>query len=823
MTHQNPQTTSGDPGPELSSWEMGRRHFLTLGAGAIAGLAWPSTAQAQSAGQRTRFTPLQTWTGTGFPQPPIADLGTSTQPTILNVEGIYSAVTNSGSTQEMVAGRYYRYVDHNQDQGAFTPSLDHPFQPGPTFRLKPCDTSQNTLHLKLVNHLPPNPGTIFPSQIPFPSTGDKGVIDRPNQFNTTNLHFHGLHVSPLSLGPALQPICGTDSDQAVLSSDDVLFELPPRGQDCSTGEHLYCVALPTFHAPGTHWYHPHKHGSTTLHVVDGMSGVLIIEEQGEYELNYLCSDQQGHPVGMRPLVDRDLVWLLQEVINPVPVTNIPMLKKDPNGPQYQVPSDQSVYDCGQSSKQFTVNGYYQPTLTMCNNEVHRWRFVNATATPRGFIKLRLHKLANTSQDYNPNSDEYMYLIAVDGISFYGQRPKALKEINLSPANRADFLIQLTQPGDYVLLKEEVTVRGSAFSFPSAGPQKVQVLAHIKVEDALQAPQSPPSCPTCDGKAPQSKVSLEIPFNYVIPGRSPDYLQPITADQLLKNPDGSIYCRPIVFNIDKEGKSQGCAAYNTQAAPTPRTFEINNQSYTPKTGGGYVSYEPTSLPLNDKGQGIQVPQYNTGEFSYKSDQYRQETVQVVKLGTCEEWILLNYTNLIHPFHIHVNPFQVVEIYNPNASGTAGDPKLKQFDVHDGVWYDTIGIPPGELDENGDLIEPGYVKIRNRFWDYWGEYVFHCHILTHEDLGMMQNVYVVDDGSGYGPCQSVTTSRPPGASGSRIGDPHANALSPNCYPPSYWPQDQPRPYFPVFKCLDDQQKAVFPEQRGAECIGGKTCEA
>jgi FtsP/CotA-like multicopper oxidase with cupredoxin domain len=72
--------------------------------------------------------------------------------------------------------------------------------------------------------------------------------------------------------------------------------------------------------------------------------------------------------------------------------------------------------------------------------------------------------------------------------------------------------------------------------------------------------------------------------------------------------------------------------------------------------------------------------------------------------------------MHPFHIHVNPFQVVE---------SSDPALET-----GVFKDTVPIPP--VQENG---QNGYVVIRSRFERYIGRFVLHCHILGHEDAGMM----------------------------------------------------------------------------------------
>lgn len=85
----------------------------------------------------------------------------------------------------------------------------------------------------------------------------------------------------------------------------------------------------------------------------------------------------------------------------------------------------------------------------------------------------------------------------------------------------------------------------------------------------------------------------------------------------------------------------------------------------------------------------------------------------KLNTAEEWVLTNQTNDPHPFHIHINPFQVLE-----AEGLP-------VPVPKGRWLDTVTIPPH-----------GHVRLRTRFLDYDGVFVFHCHTLAHEDQGMMR---------------------------------------------------------------------------------------
>jgi FtsP/CotA-like multicopper oxidase with cupredoxin domain len=83
---------------------------------------------------------------------------------------------------------------------------------------------------------------------------------------------------------------------------------------------------------------------------------------------------------------------------------------------------------------------------------------------------------------------------------------------------------------------------------------------------------------------------------------------------------------------------------------------------------------------------------------------------VRMGAVEEWVLRNPSPMDHPFHLHVWSFEVLD---------AGDGPLQAPE-----WRDVINIPAGRE-----------VRIRVRFADFGGRTVYHCHILDHEDLGMM----------------------------------------------------------------------------------------
>jgi FtsP/CotA-like multicopper oxidase with cupredoxin domain len=92
-------------------------------------------------------------------------------------------------------------------------------------------------------------------------------------------------------------------------------------------------------------------------------------------------------------------------------------------------------------------------------------------------------------------------------------------------------------------------------------------------------------------------------------------------------------------------------------------------------------------------------------------------QSVKLGAVEEWLVVNEDESDHVFHIHTNPFEVVAVN--------GEPLARRD------WRDTVVVP-----------RKGSVTIRSRFLDFTGKFVLHCHMMNHEELGMMQVVEVHD---------------------------------------------------------------------------------
>ena len=89
----------------------------------------------------------------------------------------------------------------------------------------------------------------------------------------------------------------------------------------------------------------------------------------------------------------------------------------------------------------------------------------------------------------------------------------------------------------------------------------------------------------------------------------------------------------------------------------------------------------------------------------------------RLGTDEVWEVVNNSGMDHPFHQHVNPSQILAI-------SGGDAGYAAFHTTIPAWKDTVLVPKG-----------GKVTMLVPVKDYGGMAMFHCHIIEHEDIGMM----------------------------------------------------------------------------------------
>jgi FtsP/CotA-like multicopper oxidase with cupredoxin domain len=100
------------------------------------------------------------------------------------------------------------------------------------------------------------------------------------------------------------------------------------------------------------------------------------------------------------------------------------------------------------------------------------------------------------------------------------------------------------------------------------------------------------------------------------------------------------------------------------------------------------------------------------------------VETVAPGSTHVWELVNQPNpmgmaMAHPIHVHGQQFRVL-------SRSGGSTNALREGINDAGWTDTVVVLPGET-----------VRAQITFSKHPGLYLYHCHILEHEDMGMMRN--------------------------------------------------------------------------------------
>jgi len=184
--------------------------------------------------------------------------------------------------------------------------------PGATWSLRPGQT----LRIDLVNGLPPLDHASM-------------EMDRPHEWTTTNLHTHGLHVSPTGDG------------------DDPFITIEPGAR------HHYEIEIPRDHTGGLFWYHPHRHGGVAQQIRGGMAGAIIVRGAIDEVPEVAAAAERVVVIQGIELDDQFHV--------PAPIP-------DPSKTEAFFPRSEILYP---------INGRVSPTLTMRPGEVQRWRILNA--------------------------------------------------------------------------------------------------------------------------------------------------------------------------------------------------------------------------------------------------------------------------------------------------------------------------------------------------------------------------------------------------------------------------------------------------------------
>ncbi|MEB3191100.1 MAG: multicopper oxidase domain-containing protein [Snowella sp.] len=558
--------------------------------------------------------------------------------------------------------------------------------------------------------------------------GDTLEITLVNNLDqVSNLHTHGLHVSPVG------------------NSDNVLIGIQP-GQTWTLD-----ITVPQDHFIGPDWYHPHLHGETNEQVASGLGGFLLINPpydlpdldkfdpvtnpaffmainsfgiQQEYRsgspndpLNQSTIGvvvPAGTPLSFIPsATSQEKIYHLSEApfvgYNAKPQFYNPQTPQgNPPGPNFSSAYGEGALAEPVENVIHTVNGQYNPTIQTKTGAWNLFSFANMTVNAFHVIQLVKVEADGTL------SLQKLLLTAIDGDAA-GVVDGVRREVTQSP---------VLNPGARVTLQNWFEDPGTYYFISNATDE---ILGN-------DAPLLTKNKGFSDGHliwGSQVLATVEVTGDHVDTGAFPEPYDVLKqqSDKINTMVDSALAGdvtkeRTFTWSANIGGAlANGNIPDDTKVETFQGTYNINGKYFATQGGG----MPPLTMPM---------------------------------LGTKEIWNLRNISGIDdeklkalginlpllewHPFHIHQNDFVVLDINGIPVKDIEGG-------YLDRVLSDTIALPPayapgsatkdnpyGTPQLNGT---PAEVKILLNFADYPGTYVNHCHILFHEDAGMMAAVRVI----------------------------------------------------------------------------------
>lgn len=497
----------------------------------------------------------------------------------------------------------------------------------PTLRLHPGDTLLLSLKNKAV--IPPNPDVAHTHDHSHAVNGC--TTSSAMTAFTTNLHFHGMEISPA---------CHQDETlKTLVQPSDPAFE--------------YRIEIPQDAQPGLYWYHPHIHGFSKAQVLGGASGALVIE--GLEKVNPAVA---GLPERVLIVRDQDL---LNPNAEPVRSGSVPppILMMDAEGDVINTGTGD-----GKPAKDLSLNfvpvpypEYKPAVIPIKPGEKQLWRVLNASAIT--YLDLQL---------LYGGRPQTVGVVAMDGVSVPRGKnstgPGAViwkSHVLLPPAGRADLIVKVPAAGNSASFVTRFVDTG-----PAGENDPTRPLATLQV--GADAPEPASVLPAAEA---------------------------VTRSQVT----------PVLQKADSARQKPWLG----DATPVrERKLFFTEVPQNPKD-----SNSPTKFFITVEGQ-------PTKEFDTTSEIPNI----VVHQGDVEDWVIENRSTELHAFHIHQVHFLLLE-----WNGVPLDEPLLRDTINVAYW---------------DGHSPDYpsVKLRMDFRDprISGTFPYHCHLLEHEDNGMMGLVRV-----------------------------------------------------------------------------------
>jgi len=590
---------------------------------------------------------------------------------------------------------------------------------------------------------------------------DANDIDYHNfwqHLNKTNLHFHGGHVS------------------ATAPSDDVLTMIEPIDSSClevdgnteddCVSEITYVYDIPTYHMPGTAWYHPHGHGSATLQTGTGSSGFIIIQDTPNVEVPSYITDATEIVVNMNHV---NLVEMSK--FGTQTCVSSDMFVPD-EGSEGSYPTDDTTGEAGI----MLINGMTEPVITIEQGVWYRFRFLMASTM----------YMVNQAQeaDVVDAASELLAgctfkLLAKDTI-YLTESLRDIYKIFLYPGSRADVMVQCNTVGE-AMLKSILTVDDYseiAHHTPvwNGNLYTLNVTASSAIEQpALPAFVPPRPCYVADTTSVAGDLDYvtQKPLVYDVCEETSSVVRnvgddlPTEDEERRLSEDSYEERRRMMDNLMRPWLATEPVSTFSKDVVSPVMHRRQLASaYTIDAYGVYSwtygEYEGNQATLIDLGAATDCASIATNIFSVTTGQYcvngcafevstRKKVTQLTTLedeneayyatackvvnddahldiGDIIEWDVWGID--FHPVHFHVNPYQVVEIDYANGNQVGNTITTEEeFNAFTGGFY-AVG-------DFGDsmMIPATHVKVHQQLDSFATTMVMHCHILLHEDIGMM----------------------------------------------------------------------------------------
>ncbi|MGB3509540.1 MAG: multicopper oxidase domain-containing protein [Microcoleaceae cyanobacterium] len=601
-------------------------------------------------------------------------------------------------------------------------------------------------------------GTISDPMIPGPlivaEPGDRVELTLTNNLtkieeagNTpanvlSNLHTHGYHTSPLGRG------------------DNVLHLL-------DSGETFdYDIQVPADQTVGMNWYHPHFHGYTNTQLAAGLVGVLQVNPRHDepdldkwdptsenfylMTLNTFGIQQvdrpgspddplnqnpdislpAGTPIQTEGFTDEGLpIYELSDAVfigyNAKPVLYDPEL---PLGRNEDGTNNPDLFEYGGGVLEapaenviHTINGQYNPTLELETGELQTFSLLNSDVNSHHVLQLYKEEVGPDGEVTLELHD--MTYVGLDGDSFPGRATDEVRRTMedspiFQPGQRITIDHSFTEPGKYYLLSN-----GTPEIVGENSPELIQTMTNKLAEG--QGAQG-----FDDGHytwGPQVLMTFDVTGPETTPTPIPEAYD--SLEERIEALIERVNAAENGVGVDRERTYIWSANIGGAIAEgnIPDDLDVETFEGTYRINGGYFAGDaetPLSLPM---------------------------------LGTTEIWNVYNISGLSddslpvdipllewHPFHIHQNPFTVLDINGQRLADI--DNSYLPY-----IEGDTIALPPthdpGTVSEDNPYgtaefgAEASIVRMYMQFKDYAGSFVNHCHILFHEDAGMMAVVRVI----------------------------------------------------------------------------------